>query len=129
MNNFKKALLSILHRLKNPGTVISIASGIVIILNELGYIVDSESISVIVNTVCSILIALGIMNDSTSDTMYIPGIKDKLINEKKEPKVQIIISEEAKAAFREASKRAMEKNAEVLKTLSNIDKGDDNIDA
>ena len=80
MSNFKKALSSMFIRLKNPGTVIAVASGIVIILNELGYVVDSDSVSVIVNTVCSILIALGIMNDSTGEGMYIPGIKDKLID-------------------------------------------------
>ena len=55
-------------------------SGIVIILNELGVAVDNESVSTIVNTVCGILVVLGIMNDSTSDSAYIPGISDKLMN-------------------------------------------------
>lgn len=80
----KQVMMSIIQRLKNPSTVISIASGIVIILNELGYIIDSESVSIIVNTSCGILIALGIMNDSTSDSPYIPYISDKLVNKDKE---------------------------------------------
>ena len=55
-------------------------SGIVIILNELGVVIDNESVSVIVNTVCGILIALGVMNDSTDNQMYLPYISDKLID-------------------------------------------------
>ena len=84
MSNFKKALMSMLIRLKNPGTLIAVVSGIVIILNELGVVIDNESVSVIVNTVCGILIALGVMNDSTDNQMYLPYISDKLIDKDNE---------------------------------------------
>lgn len=84
MDGFKKALMSMLIRLKNPGTLISVVSGVVIILNELGVVIDNESVSVIVNTVCGILIALGVMNDSTDNQMYLPYISDKLIDKDNE---------------------------------------------
>ena len=80
----KQVLLSMLIRLKNPGTLIAVVSGIVIILNELGVVIDNESVSVIVNTVCGILIALGVMNDSTDGKLYIPGLSDKLIDKNKD---------------------------------------------
>lgn len=80
MSTFKKALNSMWIRIKNPGTVIAIASAVVIILNELGIAVNNESISTIVNNVCYILIALGVMNNPVSDGMYVPGIKDDLMD-------------------------------------------------
>lgn len=77
-------LKSLLKRLNNTGTIVAIASAIILILNELGFGVDSEKIMSIINAICYVLITLGILNDSTSKGMYVPGLSDRLANELKE---------------------------------------------
>ena len=78
-----KVLKSLLIRLNNKGTILSLAALIVSLLIQFGVEIDSEKIVGIVNTICSILIILGLLNDPTQNTKaYIPGISDKLINEK-----------------------------------------------
>ena len=80
-----KVLKSLLIRLNNKGTILSLAALIVSLLIQFGVEIDSEKIVGIVNTICSILIILGLLNDPTQNTKaYIPGISDKLINEKGE---------------------------------------------
>ena len=74
-------LKSILKRLNNKGTIVSLAALIVSLLCQFGVNIDSEKILTIVQTICSILIILGLLNDPTDSTKgYIPGISDKLIN-------------------------------------------------
>lgn len=74
-------LKSILKRLNNKGTIVSLAALIVSLLCQFGLNIDSEKILTIVQTICSILIILGLLNDPTDSTKgYIPGISDKLIN-------------------------------------------------
>ena len=74
-------LKSILKRLNNKGTIVSLAALIVSLLCQFGLNIDSEKILTIVQTICSILIILGLLNDPTETTKaYIPGISDKLIN-------------------------------------------------
>lgn len=81
----KQSLKSILIRLKNPGTIMAIIGAILIIIGELGIIVDNDKIKGITSAVCYILITLGVMNDSTSTGLYVPFVKDKyLIDEIKE---------------------------------------------
>lgn len=76
-----KTLKSVLERLNNKGTIISLAALIVSLLCQFGFNIDSEKILGIVQTVCSILILLGLLNDPTENTkMYIPGVNDKLVN-------------------------------------------------
>ena len=76
-----KILKSILIRLNNKGTIISLAALIVSLLCQFGLNIDSEKILGIVQTICSILILLGLLNDPTENTnAYIPGISDKLID-------------------------------------------------
>lgn len=76
-----KVLKSILIRLNNKGTIISLAALIVSLLCQFGLNIDSEKILGIVQTICSILILLGLLNDPTENTnAYIPGISDKLID-------------------------------------------------
>ena len=73
-----KVLKSILTRLNNKGTIISLSALIVSLLCQFGMNIDSEKI---VQTICSILILLGLLNDPTeSTTMYIPGVNDKLLD-------------------------------------------------
>ena len=74
-------LKSILKRLSNKGTIVSLAALIVSLLCQFGLKIDSEKILTIVQTICSILIILGLLNDPTETTKaYIPGISDKLVN-------------------------------------------------
>ena len=77
----KKILKSIVTRLNNKGTILSLAALVVILLCQFGLNIDSEKILGIVQTICSILILLGLLNDPTQNTKaYIPGVSDKLIN-------------------------------------------------
>ena len=74
-------LKSILKRLNNKGTIVSLAALIVSLLCQVGLNIDSEKVLTIVQTICSILIILGLLNDPTDSTKgYIPGISDKLVN-------------------------------------------------
>ena len=74
-------LKSILKRLNNKGTIVSLAALIVSLLCQFGLNIDSEKVLTIVQTICSILIILGLLNDPTETTKaYIQGISDKLVN-------------------------------------------------
>lgn len=74
-------LKSILKRLNNKGTIVSLSALIVSLLCQFGLNIDSEKVLTIVQTICSILIILGLLNDPTENTKaYIPGVSDKLIN-------------------------------------------------
>ena len=74
---------SILKRLNNKGTIISLAALIVSLLIQFGLDIDSDKIIGIVQTICNILIVLGLLNDPTDTTKaYIPGVSDKLKDNK-----------------------------------------------
>ena len=76
-----ETLKSILKRLNNKGTIVSLAALIVSLLCQFGLNIDSEKVLTIVQTICSILIILGLLNDPTETTKaYIPGISDKLVS-------------------------------------------------
>ena len=75
----KQTLQSILTRLNNTGTILAIAGLIVSLLVQFGLNIDSEKILGIIQTICSIFIALGVLNDPTENAKaYIPGVSDKL---------------------------------------------------
>ena len=75
----KKTIKSILVRLNNTGTILAIAGLIVSLLVQFGLDIDSDKVLGIIQTICSILIALGVLNDPTQNTKaYIPGVSDKL---------------------------------------------------
>lgn len=77
----KKILKSIVTRLNNKGTILSLAALVVSLLCQFGLNIDSDRILGIVQTICSILILLGLLNDPTENTnAYIPGVSDKLID-------------------------------------------------
>ncbi|MEE0728520.1 MAG: phage holin, partial [Clostridium saudiense] len=79
--NMAKVLKSILTRLNNKGTIVALAALIVSLVVQFGFNIDSEKVLGIVNTICSILILLGVLNDPTENTnAYIPGVSDKLID-------------------------------------------------
>ena len=76
-----ETLKSILKRLNNKGTIVSLAALIVSLLVQFGLEINSDKIIGIVQTICSILIILGLLNDPTDSTKgYIPGVSDKLVN-------------------------------------------------
>ena len=76
---------SIINRLNNRGTIISLSALLVSLLMQFGFNIDSEKILGIVQTVCSILILLGVMNNPVDNTkMYIPALSDKLAEKNKE---------------------------------------------
>ena len=77
----KQIFKSLVTRLNNKGTIVSLAALIVSLLCQFGLNIDSEKVLTIVQTICSILIILGLLNDPTENTKaYIPGVSDKLIN-------------------------------------------------
>lgn len=77
-----KILKSILTRLNNKGTILSLTALIVSLLVQFGLNIDSKKVLGIVQTISSILILLGVLNDPTENTKaYIPGISDKLAKE------------------------------------------------
>ena len=77
----KQIFKSLVTRLNNKGTIVSLAALIVSLLCQFGVNIDSEKILTIVQTICSILILLGLLNDPTDSTKgYIPGVSDKLVN-------------------------------------------------
>lgn len=76
-----KTLKSILKRLNNRGTVISLAALIISLIAQFGLDIDSQKALGIVQTICSILILLGVLNDPTANAKgYLPGVSDKLID-------------------------------------------------
>lgn len=76
----KKTLKSIWTRLNNKGTILALVGLVVSLLIQFGFDIDSEKISGIVNTVCTILITLGVLNDPTQNTnAYIPYVSDRLV--------------------------------------------------
>lgn len=80
-----KVLKSILTRLNNKGTILAIAGLVVSLLVQFGFNIDSEKVLGIIQTICTILIALGVLNDPTENTKaYIPGVSDKLIETKEQ---------------------------------------------
>ena len=74
---------SILARLNNRGTILALAALIVSLLCQFGLDINSDKIMGIIDTICSILILLGVLNDPTDNAKgFIPGISDKLIDKK-----------------------------------------------
>ena len=79
----KQTVKSILNRLNNKGTIIALASLIVSLLVQFGLNIDSDKIIGIVQTICSILILLGVLNNPVDNSdVYIPHFSDQLIEDK-----------------------------------------------
>lgn len=62
MNKLKE----LIKRLSNTGTIIAIAGAIIIILNNCGVIVDSDKVMYIINALCGIGVAVGVLNNPTT---------------------------------------------------------------
>ena len=77
----KQIFKSLVTRLTAKGTKVALEALIVSLFCYFGLNIDSENIVTIVQTISSILIILGLLNDPTENTKaYIPGVSDKLIN-------------------------------------------------
>lgn len=77
----KQILKSMLSRLNNKGTILSLVALVVSLLMQFGLNVDSDKVIGVAQTICSILILLGVLNDPTNGTNgYIPGLSDKLVD-------------------------------------------------
>ncbi|WP_164690263.1 phage holin [Paraclostridium sordellii] len=63
----------IVNRLKNTGTIVAIASATIMIATNLGFDIDSEKILYIINTICSVGVALGVLNNPTT-----PGVDNPI---------------------------------------------------
>lgn len=63
----------ILNRLKNTGSIVAIASASVMIATNLGFDIDSEKVLYIINTICSVGVALGVLNNPT-----VPGLDNPM---------------------------------------------------
>ena len=61
-----RKIKEILKRLSNTGTIIAIAGAIILILNNVGIIVDNTKAMYIINALCGIGVALGVLNNPTS---------------------------------------------------------------
>lgn len=63
-----------LERFKNVGTIISVVSIIGLLFVQFGYKVDLEWLDVTIKLVCSLGVALGILNNPTTPKMDLPFI-------------------------------------------------------
>lgn len=80
-----QTLKSILNRLNNKGTILAIVGLVLNILIQLGFQIESDKITNIVNIVCTLLVSLGILNNPVDNKeAYIPGVSDKLVEKKVE---------------------------------------------
>lgn len=66
-----------LKRLKNPGTIITLVSLVVLILTTNGIEVDSERIMITVKAICSIGVVLGILNNPDTAGLDLPFLQRK----------------------------------------------------
>lgn len=69
---------SLLDRLNNKGTIVSLVALVVSLLIQFGFNIDSDKVMGIVQTICSILILLGVLNNPVDNTKaYIPFTDNK----------------------------------------------------
>ncbi len=66
-----------LERLKNPATVLAIVGYVITILFNMGVKVDTDSVTIVANSVCGICVLLGIMNNPDTKGIDFPNDKDK----------------------------------------------------
>ena len=62
-----------LKRLKNPATIIGIASYILIMLSEFDIQIDNERVMIVVKCLAGIFILLGILNNPETSGIDIPA--------------------------------------------------------
>ena len=109
---------SLKSRLTNVGTIISLASVVVVVLLQAGVIDQamSDTIKTIVYLICSAGVLLGILNNPKGDGVYLPGIDYKLWQNPNEleirtvlPKTLLIAKEIAKMDIKHESQSIQNK--------------------
>lgn len=60
-------LNKILQKLKNPYTVVSIVASLIVILQTLDITVNGDKVQTITNSICTIFVLLGIMNNPDTE--------------------------------------------------------------
>lgn len=81
MEDFKNYM----KRFQNVGTILAIVGVIGLILQYLGYKVDTEWLNNIATAVCSLLVLLGIANNPENSGIDLPMVK-KTNKDEEEPK-------------------------------------------
>ena len=71
-----KNYIKYLKKLQNTGSIISIASLIILILTVNGIHVDSDRVMTTIKAICSIGIILGILNNPQTGGIDLPFTKD-----------------------------------------------------
>lgn len=66
-----------LSRLKNPGSIITLASLVILILTTNGIELDSEKIMTTIKAICSIGVILGILNNPDTEGLDLPFLTKK----------------------------------------------------
>lgn len=66
-----------LKRFKNVGTILSLVGLIGILLIQMGIKVDVEWLNNVAQTICSILVILGVCNNPTESGIDLPKTKEK----------------------------------------------------
>ena len=81
MEDFKNYM----KRFQNVGTILAIVGVIGLILQYLGYKVDTEWLNNVATAVCSLLVLLGIANNPENSGIDLPMVK-KTNKDEEEPK-------------------------------------------
>ena len=85
----KQTIISILDRLNNKGSILAISGLIISLVIQFGFEIDSEKIMGIIQTVCAILVSLGILNNPIDNKeAYVPYVSDGLVEKNIEVKGQ-----------------------------------------
>lgn len=104
-------------RLTNVGTIISLASIVVIILLQAGIIDQAmgETIKTIVYLLCSAGVILGILNNPKGDGLYLPGIDYKLWTNPNEMEIRRVLGKTVLDSAKEISRMDIENESESIK--------------
>lgn len=66
------------NKVRNTGTILSIASLLIIILSTDGFNINANKIMIIIKSLCSIGVILGVLNNPETKGIDIPLKKNKL---------------------------------------------------
>ena len=108
---------SLKSRLTNVGTVISLASILVVILLQAGIIDEamSETIKTIIYLFCSAGVLLGILNNPKGDGIYLPGIDYKLWTNPNEMEIRRVLGKTVLDSAKEIADMDIKKESEDIR--------------
>ena len=61
-----------IERLKNPGTIITITSAVLLICSNIGFDIDNQNIMSNIKAICTIGIMIGVLNNPTTPGIDLP---------------------------------------------------------